>query len=305
LATPTVAFLDGFTGGAGTGLGLASEFRVATPRTIMVIEDLSLNLIPIGGLSYYLPRLRTGMGVGNWLAMTGAVIDADDAVHCGLASHLTPDVEMVGIIEEGLEVKLNDLNRFEDVQGLVDDIAQDVEDTWLGSNLEMINEIFSKRSLPLIVKELNALINGTGDSAQWAKITLDTLQQKPLPYLHLTHQMLRQSRTKSIIQCLEMEYKVLRDINSLPTPKPVDADKQWTDPAYVLEKKITKLLTNTRQKRKDGTEIEEGEMLGLDPARGEALPLREQQSSMIGDFFNWYGERDPDEDALKTTQNML
>lgn len=304
LATPMVTFMDGFTGGAGAGLALASEFQLATPRTVMVVEDFSLPLIPMGGMSYYLPRLPTGMGVGNWLAMTGAVVDGQDLVHCGLASHYTADAGLVDIIEAGLEDKVTDVNRFEDVQTLVDDISQDVADTWLGSNIEMINEIFSKRSLTNIVEELNVLINANGDGAEWAQLTLDALQQKPLPYLQMTHQMLRQARTKDIIQCLEMEYKVLEAIHGLPAPTPSEG-KQWTEPGYTLDPDMKKLLSNTKQKKKDGTVMEEGEMLGVDPRRGDAQPRREQQPSLINGFFSWYGDRDPADDPIQTTKQAL
>ncbi len=137
-ATPTISVLDGFVGGAGTGLSLAStvcanssnlrfkillifcflilsiQFQVASQKTAITVEDLAQDVIPMAGLSYYLPRylngvfrmsqeifvlkeslyifrLRTGAGVGTWLALSGAVIDDVDTVHSGLASHYIHD----------------------------------------------------------------------------------------------------------------------------------------------------------------------------------------------------------------------
>ena len=78
---PIVATLDGIASGSGWALGAHSEYSYATPRTAVVFPETRDGHIPNGGASYHLSRL--GGGRGTWLALTGAVLEGEDAYWAG------------------------------------------------------------------------------------------------------------------------------------------------------------------------------------------------------------------------------
>lgn len=80
---PIVASLDGLTAGAGWAIGANSEYSYATPRTAIVFPETGQGLVPTGGSTYHLSRL--GGGRGLWLALTGAVVEGEDAYWVGAA----------------------------------------------------------------------------------------------------------------------------------------------------------------------------------------------------------------------------
>src|SRR6218665_970439 len=71
--------------GGGIGLMAGASHRVVTPRSRLAMPEITLGLYPDVGGSWFLPRLpgRTGL----FLALTGAPLNAADALWAGLADH--------------------------------------------------------------------------------------------------------------------------------------------------------------------------------------------------------------------------
>lgn len=89
-AKPIVAAVQGAAVGAGLGLALTADFRVASPEA-----RLSANFVKLGfhagfGISHTLPRL-VGMQRSALMLMTGRRIKADEALAWGLVDEVVPD----------------------------------------------------------------------------------------------------------------------------------------------------------------------------------------------------------------------
>lgn len=85
---PIVALVDGPASGAGFALALASDIRLATPRTKMNAAFIRLGVSGCDiGVSYFLPRM-VGSAVAAEYLFTGRFIDAEKA----RALHLVSDV---------------------------------------------------------------------------------------------------------------------------------------------------------------------------------------------------------------------
>ncbi|HPW06851.1 MAG TPA: 3-hydroxyisobutyryl-CoA hydrolase, partial [Burkholderiaceae bacterium] len=80
---PTIAFMDGVVMGGGMGLSQGASVRVVTEHTQMAMPETHIGLFPDVGGGYFLSRCPGR--VGEWLALSGAQIGADDAVQFGLA----------------------------------------------------------------------------------------------------------------------------------------------------------------------------------------------------------------------------
>lgn len=133
---PIVACVDGAAAGGGFALALASDVRIATPRTRMNAAFIRIGLSACDiGVSYFLPRM-VGSSVAAEYMLTGRFIDAERAYQLGLVSRVVaPDEvegEARGFVEDmlnatplGLRLTKDALNHAIDAQGLEAAIAME------------------------------------------------------------------------------------------------------------------------------------------------------------------------------------
>ena len=80
---PYIAFMDGVVMGGGMGLSQGARVRIVTERTKMAMPETNIGLFPDVGGGYFLSRCPGH--VGEYLALTGEVIGADESIDYGLA----------------------------------------------------------------------------------------------------------------------------------------------------------------------------------------------------------------------------
>ena len=82
---PVLCWGHGIVMGGGIGLMAGASHRVVTPRSRLAMPEITLGLYPDVGGSWFLSRLpgRTGL----FLALTGAPLNAADALWAGLADY--------------------------------------------------------------------------------------------------------------------------------------------------------------------------------------------------------------------------
>lgn len=92
LAVPVVAALHGACYGGGLQIALGADVRVAAPDTRLSVMEIRYGLVPDVSLSQTLHRLVRD-DVARELAMTGRVVDAEEAQALGLVTRLADDAE--------------------------------------------------------------------------------------------------------------------------------------------------------------------------------------------------------------------
>ena len=85
---PLLAWGDGIVMGGGMGLLAGARHRLVTERTRLAMPEISIGLYPDVGASWFLNRMPPG--IGAYLALTGAQLNARDALDLGLADQLIP-----------------------------------------------------------------------------------------------------------------------------------------------------------------------------------------------------------------------
>lgn len=85
---PYIAFMDGVVMGGGMGISQGAAVRIVTEHTKMAMPETNIGLFPDVGGGYFLSRCPGS--VGEYLALTGVVIRADDALAYGLADVKLP-----------------------------------------------------------------------------------------------------------------------------------------------------------------------------------------------------------------------
>ena len=82
---PYLAIIDGITMGGGAGISVNGAYRIATERTLFAMPETGIGLFPDVGATRFL-NLCPGH-VGRYLGLTGARMNAADALYCGFATH--------------------------------------------------------------------------------------------------------------------------------------------------------------------------------------------------------------------------
>ncbi len=89
LDVPVVAAVNGDAVGGGATIALAADLRFAADTARFAFPFTRLGVCPEGASTYYLPRL-VGPGVAaDWL-LSGRLVDAAEALRCGLVSRVLP-----------------------------------------------------------------------------------------------------------------------------------------------------------------------------------------------------------------------
>jgi 2-(1,2-epoxy-1,2-dihydrophenyl)acetyl-CoA isomerase len=87
---PVVAALHGPVYGAGLGLALACDLRLAAESAKFSVAFIKIGLMPDAGVSFFLPRI-VGLGRAMEMSMLGEAVDAEEAYRVGLVSKVVPD----------------------------------------------------------------------------------------------------------------------------------------------------------------------------------------------------------------------
>jgi enoyl-CoA hydratase/carnithine racemase len=94
---PLLCWGHGIVMGGGIGLYAGASHRVATPKTRLAMPEIGIGLYPDVGGSWFLARMPGGIGL--FLALTGASLNAADAQYAGLADAILPHDALDSVLE--------------------------------------------------------------------------------------------------------------------------------------------------------------------------------------------------------------
>lgn len=94
LEVPVIAAVNGAAIGAGCDLTCMCDLRIAGESARFAESFVKLGLIAGDGGSWLLPRV-IGWSKAAEMALTGDMIDAREALACGLVSQMVPDAELM------------------------------------------------------------------------------------------------------------------------------------------------------------------------------------------------------------------
>jgi 2-(1,2-epoxy-1,2-dihydrophenyl)acetyl-CoA isomerase len=87
---PIVAALHGPVYGAGVGIALACDMRIAAESARFSVAFIKIGLMPDAGVSFFLPRV-VGLGRAMEMSMLGDAVDAEEAHRIGLVNRVVSD----------------------------------------------------------------------------------------------------------------------------------------------------------------------------------------------------------------------
>ena len=191
---PFVAFMDGVVMGGGMGISQGASLRLVTEHTRMAMPETIIGLFPDVGGGYFLSRCPGH--IGEYLALTGEVIAAQQALQYGLA-----DVQIEATQQAALWAALGTqifANREQVKEWLAAQVG--IKNTALIRPDAHIDGFFSLLRVKHIV---DALEKAKDD--RWAQKTAALLRKRSPLMLHVTLEQIRRARQMSLADDLRME----------------------------------------------------------------------------------------------------
>ncbi|NIC40803.1 enoyl-CoA hydratase/isomerase family protein [Aquabacterium sp. A08] len=201
---PYLAFMDGIVMGGGMGISQGGSVRVVTEHTKMAMPETHIGLFPDVGGGYFLSRCPGH--VGEYLALTGHVMGAAEAVAYGLADVIAPAdrlpdawTALQQIDAPNPEAFAAAWQRWMDAAGWVRRVAADAP--LLTAEVEAA---FGEASVPAIVAALARM--PTAGAAQ----ALEVLRTRSPLMLHVVLEQVRRARRMNLADDLRMERDLVR-----------------------------------------------------------------------------------------------
>ncbi len=95
---PIVVWGDSIVMGGGIGLMVGASHRIVTENSKLAMPEITIGLYPDVGGTYFLNRMPDGWG--NYFGLTGARMNAEDALYLGLADYLVASEQKENILEK-------------------------------------------------------------------------------------------------------------------------------------------------------------------------------------------------------------
>jgi enoyl-CoA hydratase len=149
--------------GGGVGISQPCEIRIATENTRLAMPETGIGLFPDVGGGWYLPRLPGR--VGEYMALTGARLDAADCLYLGLATHYFEQASLEELHERILKAP----SRLKGTLGASQGTARESK---IEANQAQIAKLFASDRLEDVLAALEA------EESDWAQSELATLKSK-------------------------------------------------------------------------------------------------------------------------------
>ncbi|GHI97078.1 enoyl-CoA hydratase/isomerase family protein [Streptomyces olivaceus] len=189
---PYVAVMDGIVMGGGVGVSAHGSVRIVTERSRIAMPETGIGFVPdVGGT--HLLALAPGE-LGTYLALTGAQIQAADALLCGLADQYMPSASLRSFVDDLAVLPVREaLGRH----------VQDPPPGELAGRRGWIDSCFSAGTVEEIVQRLLV------QDGPAPKETAETLLRKSPTALKVTLSAVRRARRLGPLErVLDQEYRV-------------------------------------------------------------------------------------------------
>ncbi|RJG21001.1 enoyl-CoA hydratase/isomerase family protein [Massilia cavernae] len=170
---PVLVWGGGIVMGGGLGLMAGASHRVATETTRIAMPEISIGLFPDVGGSWFLPRMPGRAGI--FLGLTGAPLNAGDALFTGLADYFILQQDRSSVVDALCEADWQDVA---DPRLSMDRVlrsfaapAAALPESEVRSHFDEIQSLTASRALDEVV----AAIRGYNGDAPWLQRAARTL----------------------------------------------------------------------------------------------------------------------------------
>ncbi|MEX2454577.1 MAG: enoyl-CoA hydratase/isomerase family protein [Rhodospirillaceae bacterium] len=197
---PYVSLIDGIVMGGGLGISVNGRYRVMTEHVMAAMPETGIGLLPDVGATAFLNACPGRIGL--YLGLTGARLDAADAIHAGFGTHFVPRERLPALLEAltGAEY-LGD--SFAIVDGIVSRFSGDPGDSALRARQQAIDRLFAADRVEDIVAALEA------DGSEFAATAAEALGRMSPTSMKIAAKQITENVGISALDALRLEYRMV------------------------------------------------------------------------------------------------
>jgi enoyl-CoA hydratase/carnithine racemase len=196
---PTIALMDGITMGGGMGLAQGAAIRVVTEHSKLAMPETNIGLFPDVAGGWFLSRCPGH--VGEFLALTGHVIGAGDAIANGLADVYIDSQNLPALVEALADQPIENAAQ---ALAMVKARAETAPAGTLQAQRALIDTHFAQPTALAIANALSA-----SDALFAQQAAADLRKRSPL-MLEVTLEQVKRARSMSLADDLRMERDLVR-----------------------------------------------------------------------------------------------
>ncbi len=199
---PIVALMDGVTMGGGMGISQGAALRVVTEHSRLAMPETAIGLFPDVGGGWFLARAHGH--VGEYLALTGHVLGAADALAVGWADLHVPSSDLDALVDALVGAATADPTGGKRAVDAARAFATDAGVATITDRYGLVDAAFAQDTVAEIVAALRAATDPLGEQIA------ETLRSRSPLMLHVTLQQIRRARLMTLADDLRMERDLVR-----------------------------------------------------------------------------------------------
>ncbi|CAH0540290.1 enoyl-CoA hydratase/isomerase family protein [Vibrio marisflavi] len=203
---PIIAWGNGIVMGGGMGLFMGASHRVVTENSRLAMPEVTIGLYPDVGGTWFLSRLEPGIGL--FLGLTGASVNANDAITIKMADHFALSKQKLMLLDQLMQLDwLASLDHRESITMLLDSISRkisgDMPQGHLMPYFSQIQRACSESELGAVVEKIHAIEVGSDD--KWLSKAKGALQAGSPITAHICFRQVTQYQSLSLEECFRLE----------------------------------------------------------------------------------------------------
>lgn len=202
---PVITWGNGFVMGGGMGVYQGGDFRVVTERSKLAMPEISIGLFPDVGGTWFLNRTRDNSGL--FLGLTGAQINATDALFVGLADVFLAHQDKGAVLDElaALAWAEDPDARRAQIDQVLRDRERQRQELLPAAQLEPHAAWVAAVSACATLDEASAAITAYAGDDPWAQRAVATHGRGCPVSIFLAHELNRRGRGLALADALRLE----------------------------------------------------------------------------------------------------
>ncbi len=206
MQTPIIAWGDGIVMGGGLGILAGASHRVVTQTSRLAMPEITIGLFPDVGATWFLNRMPASTGL--FLGLTGAHMNAGDALFTGFANRFIDRDEKAAVIQA-----LTAAENWQDPAVVVEHVLRQAANrsqahcphSHLRKHLDCIDDVCDAETLSGVVASIRSL-ESHADS--WLAQAGKTHAGSCPVSAHLVYEQIRHGKHLSLKQCFMRELEM-------------------------------------------------------------------------------------------------
>lgn len=201
---PVLVWGNGIIMGGGLGLMSGGSHRIVTETSRIAMPEISIGLYPDVGGSYFLNQMPAGNGL--FLGLTGASINATDALYSHLADYFVPHDAKATLFSKLLSANWQEGLLQQTLSSICDDFhSLHIGQLPQGNLLENQDWLTNLANQNDVVTAVNYILSANAADNKWLDRAQRTLSSGSAITANLVFEQLRRGQNMTLAECFQME----------------------------------------------------------------------------------------------------